>query len=217
MGSKFGTVNGHSLFECSSAMQKSVRRGEIDDAMYFAVELDMSGYGEYLWRRLRTIASEDIGLANPHLPATLSALYESWVDFANREQKTDRIFLAHAVLLLCTSAKSRIADNLQIAHYASHERREVPDYAYDMHTQKGRQMGRGVEHFFASSTVVDRAVGDAPHPVMEDVQYGRDPWEPEARRLKTTGQETAPKVVRSKAARQAVLAGILDEERRGNE
>jgi replication-associated recombination protein RarA len=206
MGSKFGTINGHTLFECSSALQKSIRRGEVDTAMYFAVELDLSNYGEYLWRRLRAIASEDIGMANPALPAMLAGLYESWSDFAAREQKTDRLFLGHAILALCTSPKSRAVDNFQITHYATHDQvREVPEWAFDMHTHRGKAMGRGVDHFFDSSAQVDRVPVDPVHPVMAQIAQGMDPWERKARELKTAGIETVEKTPRKNRERQDQL------------
>jgi MgsA AAA+ ATPase C terminal len=215
---KFGTINGHTLFECSSAMQKCIRRGMPDEAMYFAVELDLSGYGEYCWRRLRTIASEDIGMANPTLPSVLSALYESWAEFAGREQKTDRIFLGHAVLLLATSPKSRAIDNFQIVHYSTHEVvQEVPDFAFDMHTQRGRQMGRGLEHFYDVSVQVDRGPADGQHRVVALIDRGSDPWEETARRLKTSGVETAEKRPRKKAERQRTLEEIRREEETSGE
>jgi replication-associated recombination protein RarA len=203
---KFGTINGHTLFECSSAMQKCIRRGMVDEAMYFAVELDLSGYGEYCWRRLKAIASEDIGLANPTLPSVLGALYDSWADFAAREQKTDRLFLGHAVLLLATSPKSRAIDNFQIVHYSTHDQvQEVPDFAFDMHTQKGKAMGRGMEHFYTESIRVDHVPTDPPHRLEMLIDRGQDPWQEKARRLKTSGIVSVDKQPRKKTERQRTL------------
>ncbi len=45
----------------------------MDDACYWAAEL-MEDYPAYLWRRLKVIMSEDIGIAEPNLPATIHAL-----------------------------------------------------------------------------------------------------------------------------------------------
>jgi replication-associated recombination protein RarA len=46
-------------------MQKCIRRGLERDALFWATELDRSNFGEYVWKRLRIIASEDIGIADP--------------------------------------------------------------------------------------------------------------------------------------------------------
>jgi hypothetical protein len=48
-------------------MQKCIRRGFEEEAQFWATELDLAGYGAYVWKRLRIIASEDIGLADPSL------------------------------------------------------------------------------------------------------------------------------------------------------
>ena len=70
------TKNGYDFFECSSAMQKSIRRGIEDEAIFWAVELFESNYAEYIWKRLRIISSEDVGLGEPHISSEIWALYE---------------------------------------------------------------------------------------------------------------------------------------------
>ena len=48
--------------------------------------------------------------------------------------------------------ENRLADDMQAMIYRRREfkawRPEIPDFAYDKHTQNGRQMGRGVEHWW---------------------------------------------------------------------
>ena len=56
------TPGGYRCDECASALQKTIRRGEERDALHFATELALAGYGGYVWKRLRIIASEDVGL-----------------------------------------------------------------------------------------------------------------------------------------------------------
>ena len=53
------TINGYNFFECSSALQKAIRRADHAVAGYFALELWSSGYGNYVWKRLYTISAED--------------------------------------------------------------------------------------------------------------------------------------------------------------
>jgi len=59
------TKIGYVLGEVVSALQKSIRRGDEEGALYWSLELSESSFGQYLWRRLLIIASEDIGLADP--------------------------------------------------------------------------------------------------------------------------------------------------------
>lgn len=150
---RFTTINGYSFGEVASALQKSIRRGDVDAALYWAVELYESNFDGYAWKRMRIIVSEDIGPANPLLPAVVAALYQTFLDLKKKKDaknQPERLPFVHAVILLAASPKSRIVDNALIAHFFTHhgDRREVPDYALDKHTVRGRNMGRGFEHFF---------------------------------------------------------------------
>jgi replication-associated recombination protein RarA len=145
------TLSGHDLSEVASAFQKAIRLGLEDEALHWGVELDLSGFSEYAWKRIRIITSEDIGLAEPTLPAQVYALYENWLDQRKKQDKKhapERLFFIHAILLLVRAKKSRIVDHALISYYGTHQKREIPDYALDRHTWKGRRMGRGVKHFF---------------------------------------------------------------------
>ena len=68
------TKKGYDFFEVSSTLQKSIRRGDEETALFFMVELVNSSYDEYVWKRLKIIASEDVGLAEPMMPATIGLL-----------------------------------------------------------------------------------------------------------------------------------------------
>ncbi|MCG2681164.1 MAG: hypothetical protein L6455_14540 [Kiritimatiellae bacterium] len=161
------SVGGYNLGLVSSAMQKSIRRGDENSALFWATELDMSGYGEYCWKRLRIIASEDIGLASD-AAVKIRCLYDNWVDQrkkADTKHGPERLFLVHAVIELSRSKKSRMVDHALIVYYEGpREKRDVPDYAKDMHTGEGRRMGRGVEHFWnEGSQIENKFGGDDPY------------------------------------------------------
>lgn len=145
------TRHGHILAEATSAFQKSIRRGIIDDAIYWGVEIDCADQAEHAWKRMFIIASEDIGPAEPNLPANLHALYESWQRAkAKRDSKhhPERLFFVHAIMLLALAKKSRVVDHALIVHYNDPKKRPVPDYALDKHTARGKKLGRGMTHFF---------------------------------------------------------------------
>lgn len=133
-------------------------RGLADDALYWATELDLAGYTEYVWKRLRIIASEDIGPADPHAALQVRALYESWLELRKKNDThhaPERLFLVHAVLYLAGAPKSRIVDHALIVHYEGpREKREIPDFALDRHTQRGRQRRRGWKHFWETGANV---------------------------------------------------------------
>lgn len=153
------TKKGYDFFEVSSSFQKCIRRGLEQEAMFWAVELYDSGYSEYAWKRIRIMTSEDIGLAEPMMPATIWALYESFKEQAKKKEdknEPQRLFLTHAVLLLCRSKKSRMIDWTLLWAWLTHpfRRLEVPDFAYDKHNERGRQLKRGWAHFFTDGTLL---------------------------------------------------------------
>ncbi len=138
------TNGGHDMFESLSALQKSIRRGLEEQALYWASELDLSGYSQHLWNRLRIIASEDVGLAMPGAASIVRALYENWQDAPE-----NKLWVMHATLLLVRAPKSRIVDHSCCIFY--NEGRptfDMPDFALDKHTRRGRELRRGIDHFF---------------------------------------------------------------------
>lgn len=162
------TKRDYPLDEVSSSLQKSIRRGWTDDAMYWAVELNESGYGEYAWRRLIVIASEDVGPANHHAAVLIHALYENSRRLkAAARNRTDVAGLMpfepllQAVWYLAGSPKSReLADAYAVlkARLERGELRPIPDLAVDVHTRRGRAMGRGLQHFRDEAGRVEQEV-----------------------------------------------------------
>ncbi|QDP63179.1 MAG: putative AAA ATPase [Prokaryotic dsDNA virus sp.] len=153
------TERKYDFFEVSSSFQKSIRRGMEEDAMYWAIELYNSNYDEYVWKRMLIIASEDIGLAEPNLISNLQSLYQVYTFLKKKKDKHEpqRLQFTHAVLMCVRAKKSRYVDNC-IFHYwnlTKSTKREIPSFAYDCHTRKGKSMGlvgqKGREHFCSSS------------------------------------------------------------------
>ena len=153
------TKGGYDFFECSSAMQKAIRRADVRVAGFFALELWSSGYRDYVWKRLFTISAEDCYGLITH---EIEALWQGH-ELVNRSAKEPkgRIFVSKAVLLLCDCRKCRDADHLQNLIYDRNDvdverwiddvRAEplpVPEYTFDVHTRKGKKMGRTKEEFF---------------------------------------------------------------------
>ena len=92
----------------ASQLQKAIRRGHrafAGEAAARLVELDP----QYLWRRLRVIAVEDIGLANMPLVATTLAIGGKR---ALQKRLGEYRVLHHIVAELCGSIKNRTACEL---------------------------------------------------------------------------------------------------------
>jgi len=144
---KLTTRKGYDFFECSSAFQKSVRRGVEHDAIFFGTELAGSGYAKYLWKRMFVIVSEDIGLANDQILLQIRALYDNWQLIAQKNIEEAHIPILHAIMLLVRSPKSRIIDNVKMWAMKSDYTPDIPDYALDVHTRRGKRMGRSYDFF----------------------------------------------------------------------
>jgi replication-associated recombination protein RarA len=155
------TIRGYLLLEVASALQKAIRRGDARLAGYWAIELFESNYREYLWRRLLTISAEDCWGVITH---EIEALYRSWQIIDKQKPGGGRIFASKAVVLLAVSRKCRDADHLTNLVYdpkmidealleadlaaARSETVPIPEYAFDVHTAKGRKAGKTKTDFF---------------------------------------------------------------------
>ena len=146
------TVNGYPVDEVRSVLQKSIRRGWLEDAVLAALELFDSGpeTEDLLWRRLEIIASEDVGFGLVEAPAILEALN------AQRQRMADPsdrwIYSAHAVRLLATARKDRTS--MEVSGWArsvtekGERKLDVKDWMVDLHTRRGAEMGRGPSHWW---------------------------------------------------------------------
>jgi replication-associated recombination protein RarA len=152
------TARGYDFYELLSALQKDIRRCNEYQAMHWAIELETFN-AKMLWNRLRVIASEDIGIANPEATLLIDVLERQYSDAVARKNDSSRLFLAHAVLYLARSPKSRIVDDLLVTAYGNikynNEKLEIPDYALDGHTARGKKMGRGKKFFIEESSKVN--------------------------------------------------------------
>jgi replication-associated recombination protein RarA len=165
------TPGGYRNDEVTSALQKAIRRGEEADALFWATELELAGYGEYVWNRLRIISVEDVGVGEPEAVTQVAALYGFWTERVKKEKATkknegreippeSRLYLILAVQVLSRAQKHRAVDTAYMTYYEGDRAaiaREVPDYALDGHTARGRKLGRGARFFLEVSSQLENA------------------------------------------------------------
>ena len=137
--------------EVISALQKSIRKGKERAACEFAYEMYISSpdMEEKLWRRLQAISVEDIGMGNPQAAILINSLNQMRKSFSYNEPDRAMMFV-HAIRYLCESTKDRSSDllkNIIIKKFALGYVPEIPDYALDKHTTRGKKMHRGSMHF----------------------------------------------------------------------
>jgi replication-associated recombination protein RarA len=158
-------------------MQKSIRRGLEREAMEFACELiDTSkGFHSMVCKRLEVISHEDVDcISQPHIIPFVHTCVTQAMKYYDAERiGFSRLFIGNAIRLMARAKKSREADHFCLAVGLASEQGhvpDVPDYAYDQHTLKGKQMGRGLDYFRKEAA---KLVPAAKPDKYEDEAYSR--------------------------------------------
>ena len=150
-----------------SILQKSIRRGFSEKAMFSAYKLAYLNWWS-CWKRLSVIADEDVG--QPEVITVVDVLYRKFIALKKyaKEGKLSwdmKRCVVCAAKILAEAPKDRRADeflelmwimekqtsNKKIDKIRN-ELETVPDEALDMHTLKGRKMGRGDLHWYETSS-----------------------------------------------------------------
>ncbi len=152
------TRNNYEADAVISMIQKCIRRNMVEEAAQAAYELYTSGpiFLDKLWRRLLVISVEDVGFGNLEAPVQVNTLNKMRKNYPY-DDVDQPMFFIHAIRILCSSKKDRSSDylkNIVIKEAAMGKRIEIPDIAYDKHTRRGQEMGRGSKHFFDEATKV---------------------------------------------------------------
>lgn len=152
-------TNNYKLDEVVSALQKEIRRGNELMASYWTFELNESGFWRYCFRRFQTICGEDIGLANPEAMILVSSTYSSLLaqDKVKKVIQVDNNIIGFIASYLARSPKSRHIDFLGGVILKKKEqgwKPEIPTYAIDQHTDRGRALGKGDYDFFKEGSLI---------------------------------------------------------------
>ena len=115
------THNLYIMDELFSALQKDIRRGNVNNVLFWGGEFMNNGNPLPLWNRLFVIACEDISIGQPHTSIVLWDLYNKWKQTLKKEgviiknsytSKTASQYIIDA-LKYCTYAhKNRVINNL---------------------------------------------------------------------------------------------------------
>jgi len=153
-----GEVDSEDASIWKSVLQKAVRRGMAERAMYAAYRLASLSWWS-CWKRLSVIADEDVG--QPDVIVAVDTLYRKFMALKKDEKEKKLSWdmercVVCAAKILAESPKDRRADEfLELVEVLEKETKDeelrkkkeelesVPDEALDMHTLQGRKMGRG--------------------------------------------------------------------------
>lgn len=149
---KVRTMNDLPADEVISTLQKEVRRGNSENAALIAYEMAATSpeLEAKLWQRLYVISVEDVGMGEPMAPVLIHNLSQMRLAY-NYGMGDRELFAIHAVRYLCACQKDRSSDEMlnwiKLASEKENLMPDIPDYAIDMHTGRGAEMGRGMAHF----------------------------------------------------------------------
>ena len=140
--------DGDGHYDVISALQKSIRGSDTDAALHYLARLIEAGDLPIISRRLRVIAYEDIGLANPAVAARAITAIDTAEKLGFPEA---RIPLANAVIELALSPKSNsayTAIDAALADVRKGGTGDVPDHLKDAHYKGAEKLGHGVDYVY---------------------------------------------------------------------
>jgi hypothetical protein len=154
-----------------AVLQKEIRRSRIDNAVLAAYEMftTSADVAQHLWRRLRLIAVEDVGMGLPLGPVLIDVLHRNF----NAIPGGDWMMACHAVRLLASAPKDRTssehADWVAAKVALGEALVEVPDYAHCVHTRAGQELGRGLMQWWDNGAQVRDELPSADHRYREEL------------------------------------------------
>lgn len=143
------TDHGYPMDEVRSALQKAIRRGQEEDAAWWAYQIIKHGWVKYLWRTLRLIASEDVGMGDPMVAVIIDSLANNAREGTDDFKKDMFVGLCEmqAICVLCRAKKTWESTHLMCV--TSRRWGDIqdgladlpipPDEALDSHTVEGRR------------------------------------------------------------------------------
>lgn len=123
--------NGYETDILKSAIQKYIRRSNIEKALYCIVELDLfnelllrkynkslKAFQTNIFNRLVIISIEDIGIGNPYLPIYIQECINKWEKIRLDKEKSEdrRQLLCEMVYNMCICKKGREISHLKIVY-----------------------------------------------------------------------------------------------------
>ena len=159
------TEHGFPADEVISALQKSIRRGMAENALLLGWEMYLTSpeMEAMLWSRLGVISVEDVGYGNLDAPVLVETLFQMHQRYVYPGH--DRfLFAAHAIRVMAGGKKDRSTDDMvswaRQAVALGEARAEIPDFALDMHTRRGAEMGRDYRWFIEEASRVIPEIPD---------------------------------------------------------
>jgi replication-associated recombination protein RarA len=147
--------------EVRSSLHKHVRRGRVEQSIRSALELARTDadHEAEMWRRLRVLAAEDVGLGTPAAIVVIAALHDSALLFEVGSYERVQ-FAAQAAGYLASAEKDPTPS--EIMQIVVHEERpaDIPPEAQDVHTRSGQLAGKSMADWYADARHIEPEVAD---------------------------------------------------------
>jgi len=142
-------IQGYEFSTVSSALQKEIRRGHVEAAVYWGLLL----YGaapQYAFKRVLTAAAEDVGFGDPDVVAKVCSMAAAWKAAKEASFYVSPHLFTMSVVMLCRAQKSTWLEDLQTSilwpmrtdkKNATGWRRPVLPEHEDAHTAAGKTQG----------------------------------------------------------------------------
>ncbi len=168
-------AQGDQHYDVASAFIKSIRGSDVDAALHYLARMIEGGEDpRFIARRLIIVASEDIGMAAPHVLNTCVAAAQAVALIGMPE---GRLSLAHATIAAATAPKSNAvitAIDAAQSDVRSGQIGHVPPHLRDAHYSSAHDYGHGVGYRYAH----DYPYGVAAQQYLPDPLVGKRYYEP---------------------------------------
>lgn len=111
------TFSGYKKTQVFQQLKKSILKGEVDKACFWAAELDASSYTEEIWTKIMIFGCKEINYANPNLPTYLYKSFREFKRISNNWSKKEmcdsqelRNRLCEFICILSMSLKKKFPD-----------------------------------------------------------------------------------------------------------
>lgn len=165
--------------EVASAMQKEIRAGREEAAAYWTMLL-YEASPTYAWKRICISAAEDVGFGSPDTVALVNSLCAGWFASKGQAYYVSGHTIIMAAMALARAPKDVEVDDLMAvtsARIKAHDRGlapvEMPDYAVDKHTERGRRSGKTLADWFIDRHHPD--VCDVPLTRLTEARVAHEP------------------------------------------
>lgn len=178
-------IKGQYVFgEVASAMQKEMRRGDVRQALWWALLLyEAAPY--YAWKRILVTVCEDVGMASPETVDRFVNLALAWRIAKEKSWYVTGHAVTLAVMLICAAPKSTAVEDLQTIYLtkirelaalkSKAEWPPIPEYAKDAHTAAGKAAGKTCRDWYEDRHGV---CGVPVNVYTEELWAMRPDWDP---------------------------------------